>query len=163
MKFVKKHRYTIILVLVFILLLCLGVKVKEILMPNDKKEAYGNRLSELEEHRIEDSLYTKIKSEVEALETVEEITYREQGKIINFIVTISDKVSIGDAKKVGEKIVTYFSEDDIAYYTFQIYIKKKDASLNNFPIIGAKNPLTKEIIWTQDREITKEDETNEEE
>lgn len=162
MKIIKKYRYTIILVLVFILLLCLGIKVKEILMPDDQKAAYGDRLNELSEHKIEESLYIKIKSEIEDLDNVSALTYRLQGKIINFIVTVTDSTAISDAKKVGDKIIEYFEEDDVAYYTFQIYVKKEDATLNNFPIIGAKNPLTNSIIWTQDREISKEDDTNEE-
>ena len=162
MKFIKKYRYTIILVLVFVLLLCLAVKVKEILIPDDQKAAYGNRLDEQDEHQIEESLYIKIKSEVEELAGVSSITHRLQGKIINFIVVVNDDVSLEDAKKIGDKVVSYFSEDDIKYYTFQIYIKKNNLELNNFPIIGAKNPLTKEIIWTQDREISKEDDVNEE-
>ena len=162
MKFIKKNRYSIILVLVFILLLCLGIKVKEILMPDDKKASYGNRLDERNEHIIEKSLYDKIKFELESKEDIDLVTYREQGKIINFIVTVNDKMDIASAKKVGESIVTYFGEDDISYYTLQIYVKKNDEKLNNFPIIGAKNPLTETIIWTHDREISKEEDKNEE-
>mgnify|MGYP003532340777 CR=1 FL=1 len=131
-------------------------------MPDDQKEAYGNRLSEIDRHKIEDSLYAKVKSELENDENIENVTNRLQGKIINYIITVNDKMSIDDAKKVGDKVVSYFSEDDISYYTFQIYIKKNDASLNNFPIIGAKNPLTASIIWTQDRDIVKEEAKDEE-
>ena len=162
MKFIKRNRYTIILILVFILLLCLGIKVKEILMPDDKKAAYGNRLEELDEHKKETSLYNKIKSELESKEEIKSISYREQGKIINFIVTIDDKVDVSNAKKIGDSIVKYFSEEDISYYTFQIYMKKDDEKLNNFPIIGAKNPLTEAIVWTHDREISKEEDQDEE-
>ena len=162
MKFIKRNRYTVILLLVFVLLLCLGVKVKEILMPDDQKEAYGNRLNEKDEHKIEGSLYSKIKTELESNEKISLLTHREQGKIINFIVTVSDDMSLEDAKKVGDSIVAYFSEDEIGYYTFQIYVKKLDTKLYNFPIIGAKNPLTENIIWTQDREISKEEATDEE-
>lgn len=162
MKFIKRNRYTIILILVFVLLLCLGIKVKDILMPNDKKEAYGNRLNEIAEHKIEKSLYDKIKSELESKEEIKSVTYREQGKIINFIITVDDKVDLTNAKKVGDSLVAYFSEDDISYYTFQIYMRKNDEKLDNFPIIGAKNPLTETIIWTHDREISKEDDKDEE-
>ena len=162
MKFIKKYRYTIILILVFILLLCLAVKMKEVLMPDDQKELYGNRLEEIGEHKIESSLYNKIKSEIEALDNVSKITYRTQGKIINFIITVTDETTLVDAKELGNSIITYFEEEDVKYYTFQIYVKKNDEKLDNFPIIGAKNPLTNEIIWTQDREISKEEDTNEE-
>lgn len=162
MKFIKRNRYTIILILVFVLLLCLGIKVKDILMPNDKKEAYGNRLNGIDEHKIEKSLYDKIKSELEGKEEIKTVTYREQGKIINFIITVDDKIDLVNAKKVGDSVVSYFSEDDVSYYTFQIYLRKDDEKLDNFPIIGAKNPLTETIVWTHDREISKEDDTDEE-
>ena len=162
MNFIKRNRYTIILILVFVLLLCLGIKVKEILMPNDRKEAYGNRVNEIGEHKIEKSLYDKIKSELESKEEIKSVTYREQGKIINFIVTVDDKMDLVNAKKVGDSLIAYFSEDDVSYYTFQIYVKKNDEKLDNFPIIGAKNPLTETIVWTHDREISKEDDKDEE-
>lgn len=161
MKFIKKYRYTIILILAFFLLFCLAIKMKNLLMPNDQKELYGNRLNEIGEHKIDSSLYNKIKSEIEALENVSTITYRTQGKIINFILTVSDETTLVDAKELGNAIITYFKEEDVKYYTFQIYIKKNDSKLDNFPIIGAKNPLTNEIIWTQDREISKEDDIDE--
>jgi len=161
MKFIKKNRYTVILILVFILLLCLGLKVKEILMPDDQKASYGNRLDELDEHAIEESLYIKIKAELESQNNVSNVSYRLQGKIINFIITVTDSTNINDAKKIGSKVMEYFNDEQILYYTFQIYVKKEDASLNNFPIIGTKNPLTSTIIWTQDREISKEDDTDE--
>lgn len=135
--------------------------MKNLLMPNDQKELYGNRLNEIGEHKIDSSLYNKIKSEIEALENVSTITYRTQGKIINFILTVSDETTLVDAKELGNAIITYFKEEDVKYYTFQIYIKKNDSKLDNFPIIGAKNPLTNEIIWTQDREISKEDDIDE--
>lgn len=157
MKFVKKNRYTIILILVFVLLVCLGVKVKDILMPDDQKEAYGNRLNDIEKHSIADSLYAKIKSEIEGKDLVTTVTNRIQGKIINFIVLVDDKMSVEDAKKIGDAIIEYFTKDELSYYTIQIYINKNDESLNNFPIIGAKNPLTAKIVWTQDREITKKE------
>lgn len=161
MKFIKKNRYTIIFIIVFLLLLCLGVKIKEILIPDDKKAAYGERLNEINGHKIEKSLYEKIKSKLESEKEISSVNYREQGKIINFIITVSDKMAIADAKKIGDSVVAYFSEADISYYTFQIYVKKNDAKLNDFPIIGAKNPLTETIIWTQDREISKEEEKDE--
>ena len=161
MKFVKNHKYTIIIVLIFILLFCLGLKVKDILIPDDEKASYGNRLENIEDYPLEKSLFTKINEEM-VKDKIKGLTHRIQGKIVNFTMTVADDVSINDAKSYGTKIVAYFSEEELSYYTIQIYIKKDDAALNNFPIIGAKNPNKKEISWTQNREITKEEEdTNE--
>ena len=161
MNFIKKHRYTIIIVLIFILLFCLGMKVKNILIPDNEKASYGNRLEDIENHPIEESLFTKIKEEI-VKDKIENMIYRIQGKIVNFTITVSSDTTINDAKSYGNTILKYFSEDQLGYYTFQIYVKKTDTALNNFPIIGAKNPNKEEISWTQNREIIEEEANNEE-
>ena len=161
MNFIKRHRYTIIIILIFILLFCLGMKAKDILIPDDEKAAYGNRLDEMGEHEIDKSIFTKIKSEM-VKGKVEDITYRFQGKIVNFVITVSSDATINEAKDVGKNIMKYFEEKHLNYYTFQFYVKKTDPALNNFPIIGAKNPNKEEISWTQNREIVKEEDNNEE-
>ena len=161
MNFIKRYRYTIILILIFILLVCLGVKIKDILIPDDQKASYGNRLEALSEHEIEESLYTKIKTELGKKDNVNKITHRRQGKVINFIVNVSNETDLKTAKSIGEEIVKYFSEEDVKYYTFQIYMNKDDEKLNDFPIIGAKNPLSEDIDWTQDRKIVEGDSVNE--
>ena len=116
MNFIKRHRYTIIIILIFILLFCLGMKAKDILIPDDEKAAYGNRLDEMSEHEIDKSIFTKIKSEM-VKGKVEDITYRFQGKIVNFVITVSSDATINEAKDVGKNIMKYFEEKHLNYYT----------------------------------------------
>lgn len=159
--FLKKHRYTCILLLIFALIVVLGFKVKEILVPDEGKATYGERLQDIDKHKIDNKVYETIDEEFKENTNVSKITHRLQGKIINFIITVDDKVSIKDAKAIGDKIVSFFDEDTLGYYSVQIYVKKKDAKLNNFPIIGYKDPLSKNISWTKDRDITVSDENEE--
>ena len=72
-------------------------------------------------------------------------------------------MSIDDAKKVASSTVPMFSEDDLNFYSLQVYVKKNNAELNNFPIIGYKGTLTKDLVFTKDRDITKEEDTADEE
>lgn len=161
MDFIKKHRYTLLIILIFILLVFLGVKLKGVLMPDDNKELYGNRLDDLPNHKIDDDLFVKIKSEMEGKKTVTSLSYRLQGKIYDFTMVVSDDVSLKDAKALGEDIIKYFQEDALNYYTFQIYIMKNDEKLNNFPIIGLKSPKSSSLVWTRDRSITESESTDE--
>ena len=160
-KFIKKHRYTCILVLVFILIVILGLKVKEILIPDEGKATYGERLKDIKNHPISEDIYNKINSEYENNDKVIKITHRLQGKVLNFFLTVDNKVSVKDAKSLGEKIITYFDDDMLGYYSIQIYLIKEDEALNNFPIIGMKDPLSKSVSWTKDREITVSDDDEE--
>ncbi len=163
-EYVKRHKKTIILVVIFFLLVFLVTKIADILMPSDSIETYGNRLNDIENYPIDESVYKKIDDEYSKNTNIKKTTHRVQGKIINFYVTLDDKATIADAKKLGDVIVKAFDEKTLSYYSIQIWMLKDNKELNNFPIVGMKHPLSDKIVWTQDREITKEEEgtTNEE-
>ncbi len=161
-RFIKRHRYTLILVLAFLLVCLLAFKAKEILMPDDNKATYGERLKDIKKHPIDEEVYSKIDEEYGKDDKVKKVSHRLQGKILNFFITVDDKVSIKDAKALGEKLLTYFDEDTLGYYSVQISLLKEDEKLNNFPIMGMKDPLSKSVSWTKDREIVVESDENEE-
>ena len=160
-RFLKRHRYTCILLLFFILIVVLGFKVKDILVPDEGKATYGERLKDIDKHPIEDSVYAKIDEEYGKNSKVKKVEHRVQGRIINYIFTVDDGMSIKDAKAVGENLIKLFEDDVLEYYSIQIYVVKEDEAKNNFPIMGMKNPKSKVVVWTKDREIT-ESEKNEE-
>ena len=161
MKFIKRKKYTIILLLIFVLLVFLGVKVKEILMPDEGKASYGDRLEEIENYPISDEVYNKIMEEYGKNENVKQINHHLQGRIVKFFITVDDKVSVKDARSLGDKIITYFDEAILGYYSIQIYVQKADKTLNNFPIIGMKDPLSTSVSWTKDRDIVTESDKDE--
>lgn len=161
-KFLKKNRYTIILLIVFVLLVILGLKVKNILVPDEGKATYGERLKDISKHPIKEEVYKKIEEELLSNKTVTKVTHRLQGKIINYYITFDNKVSVKDAKALGESIIKSFDEDTLGYYSVQIFLLKDDEKQNNFPIIGMRSPESKAVSWTKDREIIVESEKNEE-
>lgn len=161
MKFIKRRKYTIILLVLFGLLVFLGVKVKEVLMPDEAKASYGERLEDIDKYPISDEVYNKIQEEYDANDNVKQISHHLQGKIIKYFITVDDKVSVKDAKALGDKIITYFDETTLSYYSIQIYLTKTDEALNNFPIIGMKDPLSSSVSWTMDRDIVVESEDDE--
>ncbi len=152
--FIRKHRYTLILLLVFILLCILALKVKEVLVPDEGKATYGERLKDIDKHPISDETYQKVSDEFEKEEKVIKVEHRLQGKILNYFLTIGEKVSVKDAKALGDKLISLLDEDLLDYYSVQIYLLKEDEALNNFPMIGLKDPLSKTISWTKERDIT---------
>jgi hypothetical protein len=161
-KFLKRNRYTIILIFIFILFVILGLKVKDILVPDEGKAAYGDRLKNISKHPISEATYTKIDESLEKNSSVVKVTHRLQGKTINYFITVTEKTSIKDAKALGETVIKGFDDDALGYYSIQISVLKEDEDLNNFPIMGMKHPNSKEISWTKDREIVTESEKDEE-
>ena len=161
-KILKRNRYTCILLVIFVLFVILGIKVKDILVPDEGKATYGDRLKGIEKHPISNEIYSKVDEAIKKNSNVIKVTHRLQGKTINYYITFSEKVSVKDAKSVGDNLVKEFDETILSYYSLQVYLLKEDEKLNNFPIMGMKHPESKEISWTKDREITVESEKDEE-
>lgn len=161
-KFLKRNRYTCVMIVIFILLVILGLKVKDILVPDGGKATYGERLKDISKHPVKEEVYKSIDEELLKNKSVTKVSHRLQGKTINYSITLASDVSVKDAKNIGESIIKGFSEDALGYYSIQIFLLKDDEKLNNFPIIGMKSPEAKTVSWTKDREIVVESEKNEE-
>ncbi len=161
-KVFKKNRYTIILLIIFVLFVFLGLAVKDIFVPDEGKATYGERLKNINKHPISDELYTKVDEAIKKNSGVTKVSHRLQGKTLNYYITFSEKVTVKDAKAVGDSVIKEFDEDTLGYYSIQFYLLKEDEALNNFPIMGMKHPESKEVSWTKDREITVESEKDEE-
>ena len=162
-EYILRHKKTIILVFIFILLLVLVIKIKDILIPNETLFNYGPRLDEIDNYPIDENIYKKIDEEYAKNTNIVKTTHRVQGKIINCFVTLDDKATIADAKKLGDIIIKQFDEKSLSYYSIQVYMLKEKKELNNFPIVGMKNPKSEGLVWTKDREIVKEEEVKNEE
>lgn len=162
MKFLKKNKFTIIAIILFIGLVILGVQVKNLLVPDEGKAVYGDRLDDIEENKLDSSLFTTIKEELMTDKKVLNVGHEVHGKIINLIITISDDVSVLDAKEIANSTIPLFENDELSFYTLQVYMVKEDKTLNNFPILGYKGVKSKELIFTKDREITSEEDNEKE-
>ncbi len=154
MKMIKKHKFTIFVIFIYIVIVIFGFILKELFFSNSGKPMYGNRLDGMDKVEIKEEVYSKLVSELKEDKNVKEISHYLNGKIINVIIEVVDSLSINDAKKVGTKVLTSFSEAELSYYDVQIFVKKNDVLQNNFPIIGYKQNNKKNLVWTKDRAVS---------
>lgn len=154
MKYFRKNKYTLFALVILIILVFVGVKFKNILVPDEGKASYGTRLSGIKDHKLDNSLLQEIGNKIKENERVLEFEYKMHGKIINIIITVNDDMNINDAKSVANSIIPLFTNNELSYYSLQVYVKKNDSKLNNFPIIGYKGTEASELIFAKDREIT---------
>lgn len=162
MKFIKKNKFTIIAIIIFIGLVILGVQVKNLLVPDSGKAVYGDRLENIENHELASDLFANISLKLKENPSVLNVKSEVHGKIINLMITVSPEVSVNDAKTIASSTISEFSNDELSYYSLQVYVLKEDETLNNFPIIGYKGTKSNELVFTKDREITVSEENNEE-
>lgn len=154
MKWMKKNKFTVIAIVIFILLAFLGFKVLEMFFPDQRTAIYGDRLEG--KVTVKKATYDEVKQEISENKMVDNVTLRENGRRIDITITILDYVSKDDAKKLTDIILKPFTESQIGYYDFQVFIKKNDTSANDFPIIGYKHHNSSAFSWSKDRKKTEE-------
>ena len=154
MRFLRRNKFTIIAIVLLIVFVFIGVQVKNIFVPDEGKASYGDRLSEIKDHKLDDDWFTKIEDKFKENDKVSKIENKVHGKIINLIITVKDDVDINGAKEIGNSTLGMFENDELSYYSLQVYLKKENTTLNNFPIIGYKGTTTDSLIYSKDRDIT---------
>lgn len=156
MKWIKKNKFTVIAIVIFIVLAILGYKAKELFFPNQRTAIYGDRLDG--KVTVEEETYDKLKQLILENDKVKTADVRENGRQINIIVTVNDDVSKANAKKIVDNILEPFTESQIGYYDYQVFIKKESEEENDFPIIGYKQHNSSSFVFTKDRDKTDEEE-----
>lgn len=155
MKWIKKNKFTVIAIIIFIVVAILGFKIKEIFFPNQRTAIYGDRLEG--KVAVEQTTYDTVKQQISESDKVKSVTVRENGRRIDITITVTDETSKSDAKKLTDTITVPFTESQIGYYDFQVFIKKDSESENDFPIIGYKHHNSFSFSWNKDREKTEEE------
>jgi len=152
MDLIKKNKYTIIAIVVFIILVFCLYQAKELFFPNTGKAIYGDRL--VGKVEVDKEVYKTVKSKIKENEKVKEVTTRENDKLINISIVVNDDTSIDDAKKLTDSILEPFTDSQKGYYDFQVFISKESEAENNFPIIAYKHHNSSGFVWTKNRDKT---------
>jgi len=154
LKILKDNMFTIFIIIVFIMGMFVLSYLKKIYWDNNDKAAYGDRVEDIGNHEIDNSEIKKIEENIKDDKNVIEAKYDLEGRIINLTITVKDDISVKNAKSIGNNTLNNFDEDQLSYYSVQIYIIKENDSLDDFPINGYKHYSNSEISWTKDREAT---------
>jgi len=154
LKILKDNVFTIFIIILFIIVMFVLSYMKRIYWDNNNQAAYGDRVEDVKNHVIDDDAIKGIESNIESLEEVSSCVYDLEGRIINLTITINNEVTVEEAKALEDTILENFDEDQLSYYSIQIYFVKEDSKLDDFPIMGYKHYSSSEISWTKDREAT---------
>ena len=158
MRYIKNNKLTAFVILIFILMVILSSYLYNTFFGSGRSEAYGDRLDGLEAVEITKEQYDNVKEKLKENEKVTKVTTDLKGKIVNIIITVKDDVNKADAKKIAEVALTVFEKEQLEFYDIQIFVKKDNAELNDFPIVGYKQNGKEGLTWSKDRQVT----TNEE-
>lgn len=150
MKLIKRNKFTFFIIIFFFILFALVFQLKALFFPETGDANYGDRLDGLVE--IEKSTITEMENKIKENESVKEVNSKKNGRILSVIITVNDEVGLSAAKKIGESVKDNLTEENLANYDIQVFVKKVSEAENDFPIIGYKAKNNDTFSWTKDRE-----------
>ena len=154
MKYIKKNKLTVFIIIIFAIMVIVGGYLYNMLFANGRSGIYGNRLDGIEEVEITKKQYKEIKTKLKENENVVEVSTDLKGKIVNIIITVKDELEKDAAKTIASSSLEVFDKEQLKYYDIQIFVKKDNEALNDFPIIGYKQNGKEGLTWSKDRQVT---------
>lgn len=125
MKYIKNHKLTVFLILVYIIVVICAYALYNMFIGSSGLPVYGDRLDGIEEVEISKEQYTKIKKDIE--DTGLAVKVNEpylSGKTLEVVITVGDSVALKSAKELANKITENLTDDQNDFYDVQVFIKK---------------------------------------
>ncbi len=148
LKFLKRH---IIAVIVIIILLILGIALfifaRQILGSGNEGTIYGNRLDGIEKVGLKQETLDKINTEMKKNEFVKQVTYRIEGRTINFTVDVAPNTSVENSKKLSDPFIAILNNEEKAFYDIQIFVTCNETESEGYPMNGYKHRTSSEFVW----------------
>ncbi len=149
MEFIKEHKFMVVTLVLFLLMLFAGGILTYKLFFSYGNDKYGDRLKSIENLKINDHTIKKLGSELKELEHVEKVTTNINGKLINVMFTVDKDLDKGKAKEHGDKVLSYFSEEERKNYDIQIFVMTKEIKEEEgYSIIGYVRAGKEAIEWS---------------
>lgn len=154
-KFLKRNKFTLFVIIFFLILLILMLQVKNLFFPSGRDANYGDRLDGIVE--VHQDTLDAVSSKLRENEKVVDAKVRVEGRIVSMIITVLDTVSLSEAREISNATPTLFEEAILNDYDLQVYLKKESKEENDFPIIGYKAKKSSAFSYTKDRAKTVEE------
>ena len=136
--FIKNHKKQCLIGGISILILFIIIIIWLFIIPVFSNNKYGDRLEGIEEHKISSSVINDIKSTIKENKMVSDVEYHNEGRILNFIITVSAEMNKENEKKLSDILLEKISDKNKEYYDIQILIDTEEEN-DNYPIAGYKH------------------------
>ena len=143
-KFINNHKKQCLIGGIIFLVIFLIIIIWLFIVPIFGNNKYGDRLEGIEDHEISSKTIDEIENTIKENKLVSEVSYHKEGRILNFIITVSSEMKIEDAKALDDIILEKIKEKDQEYYDIQILI---DSENENYPISGYKSKTKEDFVY----------------
>jgi len=144
--FIKKHKKGCIIGTIVFFLLLLVFFTIFFIMPSFGNNNYGNRLDDIENHKVSSSSINEIKDNLNSKEGVKKVTYHNEGRILNFTIKVDGDTKLDSAKEYAKEVIDGISKKNLKYYDVQIFLDS-DENTTDYPTAGYKHKTSDDIVW----------------
>jgi hypothetical protein len=156
MRFLKKHKLTTFIIVIYIAAIIIAYFLYKIFMGSNGLPVYGDRLDGIESVPITDEQKTSLKDKLLTNEKV--INVREphlSGRTYNITIIVADNMGLDEAKGLANFVTESLTPEQNAFYDVQVFVNKK----YNCTLV-ATGYADEEGVFTSDVVVKFEDELN---
>lgn len=156
-KWLKNNKKKVITIGVVLLVIIVFVvflwSIIAYLVPNTKESVYGDRCEVTEKNPIASDREEKIKEFLEKdYKKMKLISYDIKCNLVDIIIEVDDKTSFSDVKKMSNKLIEVFEENELKYYDIELMIKSNNEKSEDYPRIGTHHKeingtINKKFVW----------------
>ena len=150
MNYIKKHKLTSFVILVYIVVVAFAYFIYKLFIGSSGLPVYGDRLDGIENVPITEEQINKIVEELSKNESVIKVTKPYlNGKILKVIITVADGSELDPLKGLSSKIVEVLDADQRAFYDVEFFI-----NMDYNCTLSAKGKMDEEGNFTSDVLVT---------
>ena len=149
MKFIKKHKVGLIVLVVCIILIVLMLfAIKNAFFANVSESKYGTRLDGIENYPLSSTLSEDISSIYSSDKSVGSANVTVEGRIIYITIDFVKSIKVDTAKSTAIKALDVIGEENLKFYEVQFILTYSGEEENtNFPVFGSKNVNSLKVVW----------------
>lgn len=161
MKFIKKHKITTFVALIYIVGVIFTYFVYKMFIGSNGMPVYGDRLDGIENVKITDTQYGDIKSKILENESVVKIEEPDlKGRILNIVITVGDNANPSESKNLANIVKDILTEEQRNYYDIQVFIiKTYDCFLQAKGKITEDGEFTSSVVVSFENDLKNSEKT----
>ena len=125
MEYIKKHKLTSFIILVFIIIVGFGYFIYNLFIGSSGLPVYGDRLDGIKDLPITDEQIDSIVADLEKENYVIKVTKPYlSGKIFKVIITVADNIDLATGKKLADRAIAPLTDEQKEFYDVEVFVKK---------------------------------------
>ena len=144
MKKLLKSKKMIIVLAIILITALLIVFLKVI---SNNKSVYGDRCSDSVNYKLSNDTINKTKDTIKEVGKVSDVDIYTKLCTVKIIVTLEEDVELEKIKEMSNKILENFSEKELKYYDFSLYVTSKNENSETYPINVTKHNSKDAFAW----------------